>query len=273
MSDNLDRVRRAGRQAVHGTVATMRRGLAEAFAELLARDPERAQAAVETGIVSRDWLENPGEVPISTATPIEVVHRYLERSVEQQPSLLARMGLSAIDALAAGTESADGREGIPTHLAVAFTDLEGFTRYTGREGDEAASQLLVRHHRAVGPIVRGRGGRIMKRMGDGLLLTFPEADAAVLACVEMVGLDTGPLNLRGGVHVGDVLLTRDDVIGHVVNVAARVTESAKGGEVLVTDDVCEFVDQLPGITYGRRRRKSFKGIAEPVFVRPVSAVR
>ena len=106
----------------------------------------------------------------------------------------------------------------------------------------------------------------MKRLGDGLLLTFPSAESAVLACLELVDAEPQPLRLRAGIHIGDVVVTRDDVLGHVVNVAARVTESAKGGEVLVTADVREEADGLKGAKFGRARGRSFKGIGERVMV-------
>jgi len=199
-----------------------------------------------------------------------VVERLLERSVERRPSLLSRLGLSTIQVLS--TPSEDQEDALPPMaLVVAFTDLEGFTRFTSTEGDEAASHLLAEHHKRVGPIVRSRGGRVVKRLGDGLLLTFSEPMAGVLACIELVEAQPDPLRLRAGLHFGEVVTTRDDVIGHVVNVAARVAESAKGGEVLATVDVRQQVgDALPHVQFGRARRRYFKGIDEAVSVCPVS---
>jgi adenylate cyclase len=195
---------------------------------------------------------------------MEVAERWLERSVEQRPSLLSKLGLSAIQQLSSSSE--DSRDGLATRLAVAFTDIEGFTAYTAREGDEAASQLLATHHRDVGPVVRSRGGHIRKRLGDGLLLTFPSPEAAVLACLELVELEPDPLRLRAGVHVGEVVVAGDEIVGHVVNVAARVAESAKGGEVLVTGDVRDAAAALRGVTFGRARSRSYKGVGEKVLV-------
>ena len=167
---------------------------------------------------------------------------------------MAAMGLSAIQLLSANGEDDDeSGTGQTVRLTVAFTDLEGFTRFTERNGDDAASQLVADHHRTVGPIVRSRGGRIVKRIGDGLLLTFPEPEAGVLACLELVDTPPPPLRLRAGLHVGDVVMTRDDVVGHVVNVAARVAESAKGGEVIVTGDVqAVAAPGLPKLDFGAR---------------------
>ena len=112
-------------------------------------------------------------------------------------------------------------------MTIVFTDLEGFTRFTADHGDDAAIALLDDHHKLVGPIVRSRGGRIVKRLGDGLMLLFPAGEAAVLAALELQETAPDPLRLRAGVHLGEAVVTRDDVMGHVVNVAARVTEARR----------------------------------------------
>jgi adenylate cyclase len=79
-----------------------------------------------------------------------------------------------------------------------------------------------------------------------------------------------PLRLRVGLHLGEVLVMRQhDVVGHAVNVAARVAESARGGEVLATGAVRDAVSRLPGVSFGRVRHRAFKGVAESVPVYPV----
>ena len=256
-----DDARSAGRKALSGLKGT----LAQGVAHLLGRDPALLSEMVEVGLVRKEFLDDPSSEAISTAAPMEVVERWLERSVEQRPSLLGTLGLNAIQLLSSTSEgSADGEAGTP--LTVVFTDLEGFTSYTAREGDEAASKLLAAHHRDVGPILRSRGGHITKRLGDGLLLTFPSPEAAVLAGLELVDAQPEPLRLRVGVHLGEVVVTRDDVIGHVVNVAARVAESAKGGEVLVTGDVRDAAGEVRGVKFSRARGRSYKGVGERVLV-------
>ncbi|MCI3949462.1 MAG: putative adenylyl cyclase class-3/4/guanylyl cyclase [Acidimicrobiales bacterium] len=254
-----DAARRRGKDAVQA----VKRALASGIADVLRKDPERLSQAVETGLVSREWLERPGEGPVSEATPVEVMERWLERSVEQKPSVLATLGLNAVQVLSWRGE--EGEDGQTARLTVVFTDLEGFTAFTAANGDEAASRLLTEHLQAAGPVVRSRGGRLVKRLGDGLLLTFPAPEAAVMACIELVDA-ASPLRLRAGVHVGDVVVRRDDVVGHVVNVAARVTESAKGGQVLVSDDVRAAVGELHGVRFGRARRRRFHGVDEAVLV-------
>ena len=149
-------------------------------------------------------------------------------------------------------------------LTVAFTDLADFTSYTEAEGDDAASRLLIGHHRESATIVRNRGGRVIKRLGDGLMLTFPEPEAAVLACLEL--REAAPLRLRAGIHGGTVLVTDDDVMGHVVNLAARVTASAQRGELVVTEYVRTALCDLRGVSFDGPYGRRFKGIGDEVPV-------
>jgi adenylate cyclase len=169
-----------------------------------------------------------------------------------------------VHAIADEEREADVAGGAPVELTVAFTDLEDFTAYTKAKGDDAARRLLIAHHRESGPIVRSRGGRILKWLGDGLMLTFPEPEAAVLACLELG--EAAPLRLRSGIHSGKVLVTGDDVVGHVVNLAARVSHSAEGGELVVTDHVRTAVGGLRGVAFDGPHTRSFKGIDETVSV-------
>jgi adenylate cyclase len=139
----------------------------------------------------------------------------------------------------------------------------------------AASRLLTEHYRTAGPIVRSRGGRVVKRLGDGLLMTFPEATAAVLAAVELIEAPPEPLHLRAGLHMGEVLVDRADIVGHVVNVAARVAEAAGSGEVLISRDLRDALpsEELPQLSIGRSRRRRLKGVSERIEVFPVRRVR
>jgi adenylate cyclase len=252
------------REAGSSAVSSLRVELAKRVARVLQRDPDLVATAIEVGLVDRDWLERPGETPVRTTSARDVLKRFVERSAERHPSTLAQLGVSAVQVLSWNDER-DAEAG-PSPMAVAFTDLEGFTRFTDQEGDEAALELINRHHAAVGPVVRGRGGRVVKRLGDGLLLTFPEAEAAVLCGLDLLATAPEPLRLRAGVHFGDAAVTRDDVIGRAVNVAARVTEAARGDEVLATGEVRDRVGELHTVRFAHCRRRSFKGVGDPVEV-------
>lgn len=261
----MERARAEGQ----GVVTAIRRRLTEQAASLLKEHPEFAEGAAEVGLVDKAWLDDPVANPIRTATSLDVVQRFLERSIEREPSLIASMGLNAIQLLSMEAESDDG--GAQAHpMTIVFTDLEGFTRFTSRSGDDAARSLLDHHHKIVGPVIRSRGGRIVKKLGDGLLLTFAAPEAAVLAAIEVGEADNGELRLRAGIHHGEAVLMGDDLIGHDVNLAARVTDSAKGGEILATTAVREAVGPIAGVRFGRARRRSFKGMSESVSVCPVT---
>ena len=82
---------------------------------------------------------------------------------------------------ARGRGRSGGRPPVPRQIAVAFTDLEGFTQYTSDYGDERAVQLLDDHHFVVKQVLRRHGGRVVKRLGDGLMLSFAGADSEAAA--------------------------------------------------------------------------------------------
>ncbi|HEX7135538.1 MAG TPA: adenylate/guanylate cyclase domain-containing protein, partial [Iamia sp.] len=212
----------------------------------------------------RDWLADPSANPARIAPPTEVLERFLARTSEQRPSVLASVGLSALQAMSMTRgEVGPGEIATPSEITVVFTDLEGFTTFTAAEGDDAAAHLVGDHNRRFGPIVRSRGGRVVKRLGDGLMLSFPAPEAAVLAAVELVGADHGPLRVRAGLHHGEAVVAHDDVVGNVVNIAARLTEQASGGTVLASVAVREAVGDLAGVQFGRAKRYRLKGI-DPV---------
>lgn len=262
---SMDDVRRRGEAAI----ARLRDSLSERAASLIQVHPEFAQGAAEVGLVDRAWLEDPTGHPIRTATSLDVVQRFLERSIEREPSLIATLGLNVIQMLSLEADSIiEGDRPIP--MTIMFTDLESFTAFTSKAGDEAAREYLDRHHKRVGPIIRSRGGRIVKKLGDGLLISFNAPEGAVLAALEMVEAHTDDLRLRAGLHHGEAVLLGNDLVGNDVNIAARVTDAAKGGEILATTEVRSAVGNLPAVAFGRARRKSFKGVDETVMVSRVT---
>ena len=255
------------RQAGEAAVGAVRRLLARKAAEMILQDREAADVALEMGLIDRRWLENPGRAPITTAGPSEVIERFWERAVETRPSRLSSLGLGAAQLLASRLSPPSGR---PEPMTVVFTDLEGFTAFTDRHGDEAALALLQDHHRLAGPVIRRSGGRIVKHIGDGLLCTFPDPQGGLRAAVELLDTAPEPLRLRAGVHLGEAIASSDDVIGHVVNVAARVAETAKGGQAVATLGTVEAAGPTPGIVTGRGRSRRLKGITERMTLVDVS---
>jgi adenylate cyclase len=248
---------------------SLRQVLARKVAELIRNDPEEAARALELGIVDRRWLERPGEHPLSTTAPAEIVERFLERSVEQKPSRLASLGLNAVQLLSThGTATGNS----PKTMAVVFTDLEGFTAFTDAHGDAAALELIERHRRLAGPVVRQWSGKILKTLGDGLLCTFPDAEIGVRGALELLETGPAPLRLRAGVHIGEAVVSKGDVMGQVVNVAARVTETAGGGQVVVSAETAAQVGDIPNLRFGKVKSRRLKGVSERVGICTVTEV-
>jgi class 3 adenylate cyclase/pimeloyl-ACP methyl ester carboxylesterase len=129
-----------------------------------------------------------------------------------------------------------------TLAAVLFTDLVDSTRRAADLGDARWKLLLDRHDRASRAAVTRCSGRVVKSTGDGILALFPSAGAAVRAAERLrAHLAAEDLEIRIGIHVGDVDLRGTDVSGLAVNIAARVMAVAGAGELFVTPSVVAAV--------------------------------
>jgi len=154
---------------------------------------------------------------------------------------------------------------------VVFTDIVGFTEYTALRGDEGAMELLSTQDRLVREALP-EGARIVKELGDGLLLWFPDACEALSTTLrlqerfEAVSSElTVPLWVRVGIHSGRQTLRGDDLIGHDVNVASRVVDFAGPSEVLLSHaTLAQIDDKLPDVSFEEIGPVVMKGIPEPV---------
>ena len=166
--------------------------------------------------------------------------------------------------------------------AVLFTDLVGFTAYTEAAGDDAAVRVLDVQSALAGEVVADHdGARIVKELGDGLLLWFGDPDAglsgalAIQASVENARCEgTLPLAVRMGLHCGEVSVRGDDLVGLTVNTAARIVALAGPGELLVSDDIAGACRDGAGRTtleaVGPIR---VKGLRDPIWLHRVAAQR
>jgi len=121
--------------------------------------------------------------------------------------------------------------------AVMFTDLVDSTKRAAALGDASWKAVLDRHDAAMRVLVGKSGGTVVKTTGDGILATFPSAGVAVRAGARLRDELSDDLEVRVGIHVGDVDRRGDDVSGLAVNTAARVMSAAGGGEVVVSASV------------------------------------
>jgi adenylate cyclase len=149
--------------------------------------------------------------------------------------------------------------------AVAFVDLSGFTRATEERGDEVAVRLATALYREADAVAKSNGGRLVKLLGDGAMLRFPDARRGVEGALALVrALSKGTdLSAHAGVHAGHVIERDLDLYGRTVNLASRIVGVAGPGEVLVTEIVARTVDD-PAVRFERIDPASLKGIPEPV---------
>ncbi len=265
-------------------------------------DPEPRQdsppAATESAERPRRWLErvapawrrvdaNPALVGATRATrevllpgdaqfgdelstagdrPTQVLARHLAEVGARHPSATRELGLSALQVWQAISETAGRGQGTE-EVAILFTDLVGFSSWALQAGDEAALELLREVSAVVEPAIREHEGRIVKRLGDGHMAVFPDAETAVAAALEIQhqlaeaeAVDGHRPRLRAGVHLGRPRRLGGDYLGVDVNVAARVADAAKAGEVLVSETA---LPALEGTDLHLRRRRFFRAKGAP----------
>lgn len=145
---------------------------------------------------------------------------------------------------------------------VMFTDVEASTDLTTREGDLAAAAVFDEHDRIVRDRVTAHGGRIVRSTGDGFLAIFDSADDAV-GCAESIQRDLAAqvdgIRVRIGLNTGEVFQADGEVFGAAVNLAARVMDRARGGQVLATDTVRQAAGTAPDAHFRDRGRFALKG--------------
>jgi len=142
---------------------------------------------------------------------------------------------------------------------VLFTDIAGSTETAARLGDRAWRKLLERHDAVVRRQLAIHRGREIKTMGDGFLVTF-DGPARAIRCAAAIeaGVRELGLEIRAGVHSGEVELIGDDVGGMAVNIGARIGALADPGEVLVSSTVRELVVGS-GLEFADRGTHELKG--------------
>jgi TolB-like protein/class 3 adenylate cyclase len=156
--------------------------------------------------------------------------------------------------------------------AIMAVDVVGYSRLMGE--DEAGTARAVKEHRdAARPIVAGLRGRIVKTMGDGLLLEFPSVVAAVECAIAVQKLmvernadisEPKRIVYRIGVNLGDVLIEGDDILGEGVNIAARLESICEPGGVLISSTAYEHTRGKIDAEFVDLGEKALKNIARLV---------
>src|SRR5712691_9309130 len=145
--------------------------------------------------------------------------------------------------------------------AIMFTDIAAYTALMG-EDEQRARQVLERSRELLARLIPKFNGRLIEHVGDGSLSSFESAVEAV-ACAheiqEALGEDADP-RLRIGIHVGDVIITNDGIIGDGVNVASRIHALAEPGGVCISEKVYDDIRNHPEIRAIFLGEKSLKNV-------------
>ena len=233
------------------------------------RGADESPRALKAARAVRKLLPGDAELgdPLSTAgdDPSLVLARRVAEVGQERPSALRELGLGAFQVWQAVSEK-QGRGRGDRELAILFTDLVEFSSWALEAGDEASLELLRQVGRAEDAAVADHGGRIVKRLGDGLMAVFDSAqDAVEAACVVRdavaeIEVDGYRPKLRAGVHHGRPRKIGGDFLGVDVNIAARVADAARGDQILVSGAACE---QLEDGAFDCKKLRRFKAKGAP----------
>ena len=149
--------------------------------------------------------------------------------------------------------------------AIAFIDLSGYTEMTASVGDEQAAQSATMLQSLASSAVRSRRGRVVKLLGDGVMLQYPSMIDAIDSVRElMVSIAAAGLPpAHAGIAAGSMVVRDGDVYGHTVNLAARIASHARAGELLVAADGVDGPTGAP-LKLEDAGSAALKGIADPV---------
>lgn len=141
----------------------------------------------------------------------------------------------------------------PEELAILFADVAGSTRLYDRRGDTFARRVIGLCLSYLRNVVQGEQGSVIKEIGDEVMCTFPSAENAASAAIEMQRtmqqacsfgkFEDEQLRIRVGFHFGSVVRGNEDVFGDAVNVAARVVAQAKAQQILTTQDTMDHLSE------------------------------
>jgi adenylate cyclase len=150
--------------------------------------------------------------------------------------------------------------------AICFLDLSGYTRLTDERGDAAAADLAGRLSRMVQRTAGQHGGKPIKWLGDGVMFHFREPGPGVVAALEMIdgAADAELPPAHVGIHAGPVLFQEGDYFGRTVNIAARIADYARRGEVLVSDEVVAAAGDVGGVRFEAIGPVELKGLTEAI---------
>lgn len=152
--------------------------------------------------------------------------------------------------------------------AILVADVVDYSRLMGEDETRTLAALAELRQKLFEPVVGARGGNVIKRMGDGWIVEYPNISDATASAIEVQEglLDHELIQLRIGVHIGDVTFQDDDIFGDGINVAARLEALAEPGQVLISDTAHQSLDGKAGENFDGGEKHQLKNIARSVAV-------
>jgi adenylate cyclase len=239
------------------------RRLAMAEADLYMEELEMPWA--NSGVDESELMQRGAELGRRMAGPVErTIDTIYER---QRQRIWTEYGVQRAEMALERAGLLERAESTP---AICFVDMTGFTRLTEERGDREAARLATSLATLVSDISRRNGGRAIRWLGDGGLFYFEDASAAFAAALEMserapaAGLP--PTHI--GVQAGPVVFRDGDVFGRTVNIASRIADQARAGEILTSQETVERVGDV-AVKFVRASSVELKGVADPVTLHRV----
>ena len=249
----------------------------EAILAALRRDPELVPKIAEA-LKEKIGDQGRAATVVQAAGALEPV---LEDAVRKRPSRLGSLGLKSAHILA-GLALEDDRSnrllehiGRGSSIGITFVDLADFVAFTEKHGDDEAIFVVNTLAEIVESAIRPCKGQLVKRLGDGFLVAFPSASQAIRGAVTirdraMKRRSNGPnfpLMVRIAVHAGEPLIEQDDLLGHDVNLTARLLDHCAPGEVVVSSAAKDLAERrLRAVEFGPPREVKIRGLAGRVTI-------
>ena len=232
-----------------------------------ARELNRHPGLVASARGTREWMMGDDQITArlsaAASRPADLAVRQLAALGTESRGVVGEFGLAVLQGWQRVSESRGRGRGV-IDVAVLFTDLVGFSDWALHSGDEQAIRLLREVGMAIEPPILERRGEIVKRLGDGLMAAFGDAQTATEAAFDareraaLIEVDGYRPRLRTGIHLGRPRKVGGDYFGVDVNIAARLLEAAKPGEILVSDRTLQALDAAT--VTARKRRFSAAGV-------------
>jgi class 3 adenylate cyclase len=155
-------------------------------------------------------------------------------------------------------------------MTLVFTDIVDSTPLVEKVGDDKWTALVAQHEAVIKAVTASHGGTVVKFLGDGSMLAFESARAAVRAAVEIQKATVdAPFSVRIGVHTGEVQRSADDLFGLTVSKAARIAAAGGADEVVISSTTRDLIGSMNGVEVGDTKTVALKGLSGTHQIVPV----